>query len=377
MMQRSITRADRPQVATYLDPSMMQGISHEQMSLATSRGVVNDALSISPRADVAGNDSGFINDCRVLSHEQMSLATYQSVVRARGFITQANVPGQPRRGSSMTAGYITRATCPWQPLRVYALMITHLSQVKPMSTGNLSGFVNEYTLHHPSKVSFATSTGFINDLGYNTSDWLSHKAIGRRRTRATSYIANKPANLSQFANDLGFIVQDSTPSLRGLTITGDLIVANGVLHTNVSPVFNGSFWSISDNPIQKPTALSEALKIGGYIFDAGQVLWDGAQQAQLMFNQGQMADQMAAQTASDVAERLNDPENELTINWSAVSQKPLANKGISQDIGIAGGLVHGRIYLPRRRCLCRSRRRCDVGGQRIEAKEYWMWARSV
>jgi hypothetical protein len=217
----------------------------------------------------------------------------------------------------------------------------------------------------------------IDDQGYISANALVQSDWAQANTSNLSYIANKPGNVSALSNDSGFIVQDSSPTLRGLTITGDLIVANGVLHTNVSPVFNGSFWSISDNPIQKPTALSEALKIGGYIFDAGQVLWDGAQQAQLMFNQGQMADQMAAQTASDVAERLNDPENELTINWSAVSQRPLANQGISQDIGIAGGLfMDGSIFLDGGGSVGidggvswgsadRSKKILDVGAQRI------------
>jgi hypothetical protein len=169
------------------------------------------------------------------------------------------------------------------------------------------------------------------------SDWFQSDVSNM------SYIANKPANLSQFANDSGFIVQNTSPTLQALTITGDLIVANGVLHTNVSPVFNGSFWSISDNPIERPSALSEALKIGGYIFDSGQVLWDGAQQAQLMFNQGQMADALATQQAENVLDKLNDESSSLSVNWGKISSRPIADSG--GDIGLTGGLfLSGKIY---------------------------------
>eukprot|EP00884_Botryococcus_braunii_P010795 jgi/Botrbrau1/19717/Bobra.0003s0077.1 len=212
---------------------------------------------------------------------------------------------------------------------------------------------------------------------YALSNSIHQADWAQANTSNLSFILNKPANLSQFSNDSGFVVQGSSPAFENLNVSSNLSLSNGVLQTNVSPLFNGSFWSISDNPIEKPSALSEALKIGGYVFDAGQVLWDGAQQAQLMFNQGQMADQMAAQTAADVAERLNDPENELTINWSSIFQKPIANQGISQDIGIAGGIfMDGSIYLDGGASVGldggvswgsadRSKKILDVGAERI------------
>jgi hypothetical protein len=314
-------------------------------------GFVNDRGYIT-QGDVPGNLSGFINDAGYITRANVP-GNLSGFVNDAGYITRADVPGN-LSGFINDAGYITRANVP----------------------GNVSAFVNDRGFITQANVP-GNLSGFINDQGYISANALVQSDWAQANTSNLSYIANKPGNVSALSNDSGFIVQDSSPTLRGLTITGDLIVANGVLHTNVSPVFNGSFWSISDNPIQKPTALSEALKIGGYIFDAGQVLWDGAQQAQLMFNQGQMADQMAAQTASDVAERLNDPENELTINWSAVSQRPLANQGISQDIGIAGGLfMDGFIFLDGGASVGidggvswgsadRSKKILDVGAQRI------------
>eukprot|EP00884_Botryococcus_braunii_P003005 jgi/Botrbrau1/12705/Bobra.67_1s0068.1 len=255
-----------------------------------------------------------------------------------------------------TGSYLSLSNTP--NLEVYALS-NSLSQVA--TTGDYANLLNA-----PNLSMYALSNSL------SQSDWLESNVSN------LSYILNKPSNVSCFSNDAGFIIEGSSASLTNLTITGNIQMSNSsYLVTQVSPVFNGSFWSIGDNPIERPSALSEALKIGGYIFDGAQILWDGAQQAQLMFNQGAMADKMAADTATDVAERLNDPENELTINWSAVSQKPLANQGISQDIGIAGGLfMDGSIYLDGGASVGldggvswgsadRSKKILDVGAQRI------------
>eukprot|EP00884_Botryococcus_braunii_P010289 jgi/Botrbrau1/19261/Bobra.0073s0011.1 len=255
-----------------------------------------------------------------------------------------------------TGSYLSLSNTP--NLSIYAVSNT-LSQVA--TTGDYANLLNA-----PNLSMYALSNSL------SQSDWLESNVSN------LSYILNKPSNVSSFSNDAGFIIEGSSASLTNLTITGNIQMSNSsYLVTQVSPVFNGSFWSIGDNPIERPSALSEALKIGGYIFDGAQILWDGAQQAQLMFNQGAMADKMAADTATDVAERLNDPENELTINWSAVSQKPLANQGISQDIGIAGGLfMDGSIYLDGGasvgldggvswRSADRSKKILDVGAQRI------------
>jgi hypothetical protein len=118
---------------------------------------------------------------------------------------------------------------------------------------------------------------------------------------------------------------------------------NANIHTFVSPQFNGSFWTIGDNPITRPNALSQALKIGGYIFDGAQILWDGAQQAQLLYDKGKPDPKLA----QDVVEQLNDPTSEITINWNAVSQRPIANQtyGGFVEIGIPNNLyMDGKIY---------------------------------
>jgi hypothetical protein len=163
-------------------------------------------------------------------------------------------------------------------------------------------------------------------------------------------LADGPSNVSSFFNDVGYILQGQAANLSMLTVQGvtnlggHLVMANNAnITTFVSPQFNGSFWTIGDNPITRPSALSQALKIGGYIFDGASILWDGAQQAQLMYNQGKPDPKLA----QDVAEQLNDPGSDITINWNAVSQRPIANQtsGGFVEIGIPNNLyMDGKIY---------------------------------
>jgi hypothetical protein len=158
-------------------------------------------------------------------------------------------------------------------LQVYALS-NALSQVA--TTGSYLSLSNT-----PNLQIYALSNSI------QQSDWAEGNVSN------LSYILNKPDNLSQFSNDTGFVVQNSSPTFQNLTVSSNLSVANGYLRTNVSPLFNGSFWSISDNPIEKPTPGSEALKIGQYVFDGASILFDAGSALHDMWQDGVMADALA------------------------------------------------------------------------------------